>query len=332
MNTDKIIRWGIIGVGNVCEVKSGPGFYKNPNSQLLAVMRRDLEKARDYATRHNVPLWHDNAEALLKNPDIDAIYIATPPAQHKDYAIAALNAGKDVYIEKPVTLNADECKILIAAAVRCKKKVCIAHYRRALPCFVKIGELLRTGAIGTPLLAHIDMLRPTPATPDSDANWRLNPAVSGGGLFHDLAPHQLDLMLHWFGSVQTANGFALNQRQLSAADDLVQGWAQLESGVVLQGRWHFNLGAMHRRDHCEIIGTQGSIRFSFFGDAEFQLINNDGEHTVTLDHPTHVQQPLIAQVNSYFRGECDNPCSLQDALAVMELMDCFSKTPSGISN
>lgn len=326
MNTNKIIRWGIIGVGNVCEVKSGPGFYKNPNSQLLAVMRRDLDKAQDYATRHGVPLWYDNAEALLNNPDIDAVYIATPPAQHKDYAIAALNAGKDVYIEKPVTLNAAECKTLIAAAERSNKKVCVAHYRRAVPCFVKIGELLRAGAIGTPLLAHIDMLRPAQAETHSD-NWRLDPAVSGGGLFHDLAPHQLDLMLHWFGKAKASNGIALNQRHLNTVDDLVQGWAQLESGVLLQGRWHFAVGPLHTRDHCEIIGTQGSISFSFFGDAEFQLTTNDGKQTITLSHPPHIQQPLIASINAYFRGEQDeNPCSLQDALAVMELMDCFSGT------
>ncbi len=326
MNSNKIIRWGIIGVGSVCEVKSGPGFYKNPNSQLLAVMRRDLEKARDFAARHKVPLWYDNADALLNNPDIDAVYIATPPAQHKDYALAALAAGKDVYIEKPVTLNADECKQLIAAAAQSNNKVCVAHYRRALPFFVHIGELLRAGAIGTPLLARIEMLRPAPETPYNDDNWRLNPAVSGGGLFHDLAPHQLDLLLHWFGGVQTASGIALNQRQLSAADDLVQGWAQLASGLVVQGRWHFALAPMHKRDQGEIIGTLGSIHFSFFGDAALQLIDSNGERTITLSHPEHVQQPLIEQVNDYFRGNGANPCSLQDALAVMELMDCFSQT------
>lgn len=328
MNTKKIIRWGIIGVGNVCEVKSGPGFYKNPGSQLLAVMRRDGEKARDFAARHKVPLWYDNADALLNNPDIDAIYIATPPAQHSNYAIAALTAGKDVYIEKPVTLNAAECKILLDAENCSTQKVCVAHYRRAVPCFVNIGELLRAGAIGTPLLVNIDMLRPAPAN-ISDDNWRLNPAISGGGLFHDLAPHQLDLMLHWFGKVSAADGLALNQRQLSTADDAVQGWAQFACGVLLQGRWHFALESIPTRDRCEIIGTNGSIRFSFFGNAEFQLTNGDGEKTITMTHPQHIQQPLIAQINAYFRGEQEhNPCSLKDALAVMELMDCFSKAPN----
>lgn len=326
MNTNQNIRWGIIGVGNVCEVKSGPGFYKNPNSQLLAVMRRDAEKARDFAARHQVPLWYDNAEALLNNPAIDAIYIATPPAQHLEHALAALNAGKHVYIEKPVTLDADECRTLIAAAEHSIQKVCVAHYRRALPLFIEIGKHIRDGAIGTPLIAQIDMLRPA-HTNISDDNWRLNPAISGGGLFHDLAPHQLDLMLHWFGKVSAADGVALNQRQLSAADDAVQGWAQFESGVLLQGRWHFACAPHIRRDHCEIIGTQGSIEFSFFGDAKFQLRNSDGNQTITLSHTVHVQQPLIAQINNYFRGNQDNPCSLQDALAVMELIDCFSKAP-----
>ena len=112
--TQQIIRWGIIGAGNVTEVKSGPGFYKNPDSRLFAIMRRDAHKARDFAERHHVPLWYTDAHELLANPDIDAIYIATPPLQHKDYALAALAAGKHVYIEKPVTMNAAECDPIIS--------------------------------------------------------------------------------------------------------------------------------------------------------------------------------------------------------------------------
>nr|WP_324257804.1 Gfo/Idh/MocA family oxidoreductase [Cellvibrio fontiphilus] len=317
------IRWGIIGVGNVCEVKSGPGFYKNPASQLLAVMRRDADKARDFAQRHNVPHWYNNAAELLNNPDIDAVYIATPPAQHLDYALAALAAGKHVYIEKPVTLNARECRELIAAANRNSYKVCVAHYRRALPHFIKIAELIAGGVIGAPLIAQIDLLRPAP-TKHAPDNWRLNPAISGGGLFHDLAPHQLDLMVHWFGPVKNAAGFALNQRQLTSAADLVQGWAQLQSGVALQGRWHFGVAPELARDSGEIIGTQGSIQFNFFGDGTIKLTTASGTQTLALDYPAHVQQPLIAQVNQYFRGDGSNPCSLEDALASMELIDNFS--------
>ena len=327
MSSKHIIRWGIIGVGKVCEVKSGPAFYKAPDSQLLAVMRRDLEQARDYAERHNVPLWYNDASALLANPDIDAIYIATPPAQHKDYALAAMNAGKHVYIEKPVTLNAHECDVLIEAAKQKHSKVCVAHYRRQLPFFLKIAELLREGAIGTPLLIQIDMLRPAAAdaVPSTEYNWRLDPDVSGGGLFHDLAPHQLDLVLLWFGAVTDVKGFGFNQRHLYAADDCIHGWARLDSGVVLQGRWDFAATPNEKRDHCEILGTRGKITFSFFDSEIINLTNNLGAQQIRLVHPPHIQQPLITQINAYFRDERDNPSSLENARNVMALMDLLTR-------
>jgi 1,5-anhydro-D-fructose reductase (1,5-anhydro-D-mannitol-forming) len=326
MSARKTIRWGIIGVGNVCEIKSGPAFYKLPDSQLLAVMRRDGEKARDYAERHQVPQWYDNANDIIANPEIDAVYIATPPAQHKDYAIAAIKAGKQVYIEKPVTRNAAECDDIIAVAQQYNAKVCVAHYRRQLPFFLTINKLLQQGSIGTPLLVQIDMLRPaTDSNPQAIDNWRVDPAVSGGGLFHDLSPHQLDLMLLWFGAVTQAQGFGYNQRQFDPADDCVHGWARLTSGVVLQGRWHFAATPGERRDHCEILGTEGKITFSFFGSEVINLSNQQGQQQIHVPHPQHIQQPLIEQINAYFRGERDNPSSLQDAKAVMALIDCFSQ-------
>lgn len=319
------IRWGIIGVGDVCEVKSGPAFYKTENSQLLGVMRRNGDKARDFAERHQVAYWYDNADALLANPEINAIYIATPPAQHKSYAIAALNAGKHVYIEKPVTLNATECDAIITAEKMASAKVSVAHYRRQLPCFIKIAQLIRTGVIGEPLTVQIDMLQPAQSTiiANSDENWRVNPALSGGGLFHDLAPHQLDLMLQWFGTTKKAAGFSQNQRKFTPADDCVHGWAQFESGVVLQGRWHFAVNAQQTRDHCEIIGTEGKLTLNFFGQQIIRIANANGEQEIIIPNPPHIQQPMIEQVNAYFRGDRDNPCSVTEAKAVMELIDKF---------
>ena len=98
----KTIRWGIIGCGNVTEVKSGPGFQKAKNSALVAVMRRNGALAEDYARRHNVPRWTDDAQALIDDPEVDAVYVATPPAFHIEYTIQAARAGKPVYVEKPL--------------------------------------------------------------------------------------------------------------------------------------------------------------------------------------------------------------------------------------
>lgn len=326
MQNSQIIQWGIIGAGDVAEVKSGPAFYKAPSSKLLAVMRRNGDKARAFAERHQVPLWYDNAEALLADPDIHAIYIATPPAQHKDYAVAALAAGKHVYIEKPVTLNAQECADIIAARDQSANKVCVAHYRRFLPCFLKVAELLQNGAIGKPLLAKLDMLQPAASKliSKTEENWRVNPALSGGGLFHDLSPHQLDLMMHWFGSVTSASGFATNQAKLHAADDCVIGWARFSSGVEFQGRWHFAVPENAARDECEIIGSEGRLTINFFGEQVIKLFRKDSDQEFRLPNPTHIQQPMIEMVNAYFRAECENPCSLEEALGVMELIDVFS--------
>lgn len=323
MADKKIIRWGIIGAGNVCEVKSGPGFYKAENSQLLAVMRRNGEKAKDFAERHKVPLWYTSVEELLGNKDIDAIYIATPPVHHKNYALAALAAGKHVYIEKPVTMNTDECDIIIAAEQQASTKVCVAQYRRFVPCFLKFKELLHSGAIGTPLMVSIDLLRPAP-TSVTEEYWRVNPAISGGGIFHDLAPHQLDFMLQCFGDVEHATGFGFNQRKFTPADDCLLGYAKFMSGVAFQGRWHFAVNAEHKTDICEVIGTDGKLMINFFGDMAIHLHNANGVQEIRIPNPEHMQQPMIEQVNAYLRGERDNPCSLQDARKVMHLMDIFS--------
>jgi predicted dehydrogenase len=326
MSEQKTINWGIIGVGNVCEVKSGPAFYKATNSRLLAVMRRDLVQATDFARRHRVPFAYDDANLLLANPEIDAVYIATPPAFHKDYALAALAAGKHVYIEKPVTLNAGECDAIIHALRFADTKVTVAHYRRQLPCFIKFAELIASGAIGRPLMVSLEMLQPASPTiiTETTDNWRVNPALSGGGLFHDLSPHQLDLMLKWFGDVIDAEGISINQRQFSAADDCVLGWAKFSSGVVLQGRWHYAVNRQQTRDLCEVIGTEGKLSINFFGQQIIKLQNTQGEQEFVIPNPPHIQQPMIEQVNAYFRGENENPCSIEEAKVVMELIDTFS--------
>lgn len=330
MQSKRIINWGIIGAGNVAEVKSGPAFYKSINSRLLAVMRRDSEKARAFAQHHQVPLWYNNADALLENPDINAVYIATPPAYHKNYTIAALKAGKDVYIEKPVTLNARECRELISARNEYSRKVCVAHYRRFLPCFIKVADLLNGGAIGKPLLARLDMLQPVTSNliAQTEANWRINPALSGGGLFHDLSPHQLDLMLLWFGNVLDASGFSTNQGGQYAADDCVMAWARFSSGVEFQGRWHFAVPESAVRDECEIIGSEGRLTINFFGEQVIRLFRADGQDEFRLPNPPHIQQPMIEAVNHYFRTGGDNPCSLEDALKVMELIDTMTHASS----
>ncbi|MEO7291992.1 MAG: Gfo/Idh/MocA family oxidoreductase, partial [Ginsengibacter sp.] len=127
------INWGIIGCGDVTEIKSGPAFNKVKSSSLVAVMRRDAEKAKDYAKRHGVPKWYADTNNLINDADVNAIYIATPPSSHEEYTLAALKAGKPVYVEKPMAVNAAAAKNMIKAAQEKNAKLTVAHYRREQP-------------------------------------------------------------------------------------------------------------------------------------------------------------------------------------------------------
>ncbi len=192
----RTIRWGIIGCGDVTEVKSGPGFQKASHSRLVAVMRRNGDLARDYAHRHGVPRWYDSAEDLIGDPDVDAVYIATPPAFHKEYTLLSAQAGKPVYVEKPMALNFQECRQMIQACQAAGVPLFVAYYRRALARFLNIKQLLDTQAIGEPRFVNITLYQPiaqdelTPQT----LPWRVIPELAGGGRFVDLASHMLDFL------------------------------------------------------------------------------------------------------------------------------------------
>ncbi|WP_214069920.1 Gfo/Idh/MocA family oxidoreductase [Mucilaginibacter sp. dw_454] len=320
------ISWGIIGCGNVTEKKSGPAFNKVPDSKLVAVMRRNAEKAADYAGRHNVPKWYANGQELIDDAEINSVYVATPPASHIDYALAALKAGKNVYIEKPITLNAAEAITIADAVKQSKGKVSVAHYRRGQPMFLYVKDLLNSGAIGEVRTVQIKMwqsLRPQLITQTED-NWRINPALSGGGYFHDLAPHQLDLMLFFFGEPEYYNGRALNQSGYYECDDNVSGQIIFKNKVVVNGSWNFNVSVDEKIDQCLIVGSTGSISFPVFGHDVTVRVGAD-EKTVHFAPLEHVQQPMIEKVVNYFKGEGENPCSIEEAVLLMKIIDAFSR-------
>ena len=319
------IRWGIIGCGDVTEVKSGPAFNKAPNSSLIAVMRRDAAKAEDYAKRHHVPKWYSNAEQLINDPEVNAIYIATPPLQHEEYTITALASGKPVYVEKPMALNSDAAQRMINAAKKHARKLSIAHYRREQPLFLKIKSLLESKIIGEVRFVDLKMFQSQDNNliANSEEDWRSNPEISGGGLFHDLAPHQLDLMLYYFGKALKHSGFAISQDPNKAIDDLVTGQIMFDSGIVFNGIWCFTVAKHEEKDLCEIIGSKGKISFPMFGH-HIKVIADGIEENFNFEPLAHVEQPMIEKVVAHFLNQAENPCSGEEALRTMELIDAFT--------
>jgi 1,5-anhydro-D-fructose reductase (1,5-anhydro-D-mannitol-forming) len=289
------VQWGIIGCGDVTEAKSGPAFSKVSHSRLVAVMRRDAKLAEDYAKRHNVARWYADACELIDDAEVNAIYIATPPYRHKAYAIQAADAGKAVYVEKPMALNAAECAEMIAAAKANGTALFVAYYRRRLPRFLKIRELIESGdSIGIPRFVTCTLHRPLEEryrNPDK-LPWTVVPSIAGGGLFVDLACHTLDMLDFLFGGITSVRGHASSQAGAYPAEDCVSMSFLFRSGVHGCGIWNF--ASYDRLDEVRIVGTEGQITFSTFGTGDIVVTRpGEPEQRYALDNPVHIQQPMI---------------------------------------
>jgi len=317
----KTIRWGIIGCGNVTEVKSGPALQKASNSALVAVMRRNGDLARDYAKRHGVAKAYDNADALINDPGVDAVYVATPPGSHKDYVLRVAAAGKPVYVEKPMALNHAECQAMIDACRTARVPLFVAYYRRALPRFLKVKELINSGEIGEVRFVGITYHEPVAASylDSSNLPWRVQPELSGGGLFVDLASHMLDFLDYALGPISDVRGVASNQAHLYPAEDIVSGSFRFESGAHGMGTWCFS--AFEKRDHTEIVGTKGRISFVTFDASPIVLETSRGREELAIDNPPHIQQPLIQLIVDDLNGHGSAPSTGETGARTSLVMD-----------
>ncbi|MDT0165697.1 Gfo/Idh/MocA family oxidoreductase [Actinotalea sp. AC32] len=315
------VRWGIIGVGQVTEVKSGPAFQQAQRSELVAVMRRDGAKAADWARRHGVARSYDDADALLADPEVDAVYVATPPDTHADYALRAAAAGKPVYVEKPMARTADECDAMIRACDDAGVPLFVAYYRRAMPRFRTVAALLADGAIGRPRAVSVRLQRPAGMWDAEHLPWRVDPAVSGGGLFVDLGSHTLDLLDQLLGPVTRVEGTSVNQGGRHRAEDLVTASLSFESGVHGVGLWSFD--AHERLDEVELVGDGGTLRFSSFGEEPLRLTTADGTRHIPAPYPATVQLPLVQTVVDALTGRGECPSTGRSARRTAAVVDAL---------
>ena len=295
---DKAIKWGFIGCGEVTEKKSGPAFNLVPGSSVVAVMSRNLERARSYAERHYIPRYYTDAQELLNDPEVNAVYIATPPSSHATYAIMAMKSGKPVYVEKPLAATYEECLRVNRVSRETGVPCFVAYYRRYLPYFQKVKEIVESGTIGKVVGVQIRFAVPPR---DLDYNrkqlpWRVQRDIAGGGYFYDLAPHQLDLLQQLFGPILRVSGFCSNRAGLYETEDTVSASFQFPDGLPGSGTWCFCAHDSARTDRIQIIGDQGQISFSVFTYDPIELITESGREELVIQNPPHVQLPLIQQV------------------------------------
>ncbi len=320
----KEIGWGFIGCGEVTEKKSGPAFNEVPGSHVVAVMSRNAEKAESYAKRHNIKKWYTDPLELINDPEINAIYIATPPSSHATFAIMAMKAGKPVYIEKPLTASYEDCARINRISELTGVPCFVAYYRRYLPYFQKVKQIIQSGAIGTPANVQIRFSVP-PRDLDYKSNgslpWRLQPDIAGGGYFYDLAPHQLDLIQDIFGVITRAHGYCSNMAKLYKAEDTISACFYFENGLPGSGSWCFVGHQSAKEDRIEVIGEKGMLSFSVYNYSPIQLVTSEGRSSIVVPNPPYVQLPIIRSVIEHLQGIGICECTSVSATPVNWVMD-----------
>ena len=307
-----IVRWGVIGPGDVVEHKSGPALQSVPGSELLAVAGRTPSRTEDFARRHGVPRWYATPGELLADPEVDAVYVATPPGSHPDYAIAAAEAGKHVYVEKPMARTGAECEAMIEAAERAVVGLYVAYYRRALPRFVAAEQAVRQGRLGDLRSVELRLQH----VQSGGGGWRLDPQTSGGGLFVDVGSHTLD----WLDLLLGALSVVVSRVDGGPAESSVDVALVSPTGVTVRGRWRFD--ATEHADEITVVGAAGTLRMSAFGTDEPVLTDGAREETLEVGAaPAVVQQPLIANVVAAIRGEAEPLSTGRTAARTSHLMD-----------
>lgn len=320
----KQINWGFIGCGEVTEKKSGPAFNEVEGSQVVAVMSRSENKGRSYAERHHVRKWYTDASELIEDPDVNAVYIATPPSSHATFAIMAMRAGKPCYIEKPLAASYNDCIRINRISEQTGVPCFVAYYRRYLPYFQKVKEIIESGTIGNVVNVQVRFSVP-PRDLDFQSGkempWRLQPDIAGGGYFYDLAPHQIDLLQNLFGVITRAHGYPANRAHLYQAEDTLSACFFFESGIPGSGSWCFVGHESAKEDCIEVIGEKGSLSFSVFTYQPIEVITSEGKNLITVPNPPYVQLPLIKSVIQHLQGigKCD--CTSVSATAVNWVLD-----------
>lgn len=319
----RLVRWGFIGCGDVTEKKSGPAFNQVNGSSIVAVMSRDERKARSYAERHHVSKWYTDATELIEDPDVNAIYVATPPSSHALFAIMAMRAGKPVYVEKPLAANYEDCVRVNRVSEQTGVPCFVAYYRRYLPYFTRVKEIIDSQTIGRILNVQIHYSCP-PREEDYNAEalpWRVQPDIAGGGYFYDMASHQLDFLQELFGVIVEAEGLRANRAGLYDAEDCVSACFRFETGLTGSGSWCFVGHKSATKDCIEIVGDKGMLSFSVFNYDPIRLITSEGVKDIVVPNPDYVQLPLIKSVVEDLQGTGSCACTSVSATLVNWVMD-----------
>ena len=312
---EKPIRWGLVGCGDIAEKRVAPALQAAAGSKLLACSRKQPARLWEFQQRHGIPKGCPDPTEIFSDPEIDAIYLATPVFLHCLHTIEAAEHGKHVLCEKPMAMDATECQRMVDACHGHGVKLGIAYYRRFYPVVLKIQQLLGAGVLGKVILARTTLVEPTSLEP---AAWRFVLDQGGGGLLMDMASHRLDLLCMLFGAPLSVSALtdtrALNIPVEDTGSLLIQFAGGVQAAVFASHCVHAPI------DEFEIYGTRASLRVSPLNGSELRLFGNPNE-TFHLPKADNVHLPLIEDFNQAIRENREPSASGEEGMKTSVLLE-----------
>jgi len=287
----KKLRWGLIGCGDIAAKRVAPALRDLSNCDFAAVSRARFELAESFAAEFGAKKWYKTADELLKNNEIDAVYVATPVNLHCPHTIAAAEAGKHVLCEKPMAMTTTECDRMIAACRAGNVKLGIAYYRRFYPVIDRIKQIIAAGRIGKVVLVQINAFEYFNPKPGDSRYWFVEKAKAGGGPMFDFGCHRIEVLLNILGPVKFTKGFAYNVVFDREVEDTSAAFFCFDSGAnaVLT----VTHAAYESQDTLDIFGTEGSIHVPVLNAGTMTVKTQDAEYTEEHPPAANIHQPLI---------------------------------------
>ena len=285
------VGWGLVGCGDIARKRVAPALRDLDNCELVAVSRADAARAESFAAEFGAKRWHADWRDLVKEPEVEAVYVATPVHLHAEQAVAAAEAGKHVLCEKPMALTVAECERMNAAAEANGVRLGVAYYRRFYPAVEKVKQIIESGEIGVPVVAQVNAFERFEPAPEDPRRWLLDRRQSGGGPMFDFGCHRIEVLVNLFGDVKAVKGLASNVLFEREVEDTACALLQFERGT--QGVISVTHAARDPQDTLEVFGSEGSVRVD--GLNKGRLCVGSKEGFSTQSHPPHpnLHQPLV---------------------------------------
>ena len=322
------VGWGLIGCGDIAARRVAAALRDAPGSELVTVSRARAELAEAFARAQGARRSHADWRDMVRDPEVAAVYVATPVRWHAEQAVAAAEAGRHVLCEKPMALDAAECGRMIAAARANGVRLGVAYYRHHYPVIARLRELLSSGALGRPVFARAECFERFDAAPDHPRGWFLRRSESGGGPMMDFGCHRLEVLLDLLGPVRAVAASLSNVlfREREVEDTCVAR-LDFESGAAAVVT--VTHAAAERRDSFELVGTEASAHVPVLNEGRLRLVTPAG--TNEEQHPPHanLHQPLVEDFVRAVREGRDPAVSGEAGREVSRVLDViYGRAPA----